>query len=83
MAGSHDLALPGRGPDRLLPRLHANELVLRDAYELVTVVLTDVGDGRTEKHFEQRGSMSPEQYDRAAQGWGGFFDRMDERLAAS
>ena len=52
-----------------------------DEYELVTVVLTDLGDGRTEMHFEQRGQMSPEQYARAQQGWGGFFDRMAERLA--
>jgi uncharacterized protein YndB with AHSA1/START domain len=53
----------------------------RDAYELVTVVLTDLGDGRTEMHFEQRGGMSPEQYERAGQGWGSFFDRMADRLA--
>jgi uncharacterized protein YndB with AHSA1/START domain len=52
-----------------------------DEYELVTVVLTDLGDGRTEMLFEQRGRMSPEQYDRARQGWGAFFDRMAERLA--
>ena len=52
-----------------------------DAYELVTVVLTDLGDGRTEMLFEQRGRMTPEQYERAGQGWSGFFDRMDERLA--
>src|ERR1700759_2216679 len=51
-----------------------------DAYELVKVVLTALGDERTEMHFEQRGSMSPEQYERATDGWGGFFDRMDERL---
>ena len=53
-----------------------------DAYELATVVLSDLGDGRTEMHFEQRGHMSAEQYRRAGQGWGTFFDRMDERLAA-
>ena len=52
-----------------------------EAYELVTVVLTDLGDGRTEMHFEQRGGMSPEQYERAGQGWSTFFDRMDEDLA--
>jgi uncharacterized protein YndB with AHSA1/START domain len=52
-----------------------------DEYELVTVVLTDLGDGRTEMHFEQRGQMSPEQYERAKQGWSGFFDRIAERLA--
>jgi hypothetical protein len=54
-----------------------------DRYELVIVVLTDLGDGRTEMHFEQRGYMSPEQYDRAKEGWGSFFDRIAERLATA
>jgi uncharacterized protein YndB with AHSA1/START domain len=54
-----------------------------DAFELVTVVLTDLGDERTEMRLEQRGSMSAEQYERATEGWGGFFDRMDERLATA
>jgi len=54
-----------------------------DAFELVIVVLTPLGDNRTEMLFEQRGSMSPEQYERATEGWGGFFDRMDERLATA
>ena len=52
-----------------------------DAVELVIVVLNDLGDGRTEMLFEQRGHMTPEQYERAGSGWSGFFDRMDERLA--
>jgi uncharacterized protein YndB with AHSA1/START domain len=39
-------------------------------YELVTVVLTDIGDGRTQMRFEQKN------------GWGGFFARLDERLVA-
>jgi uncharacterized protein YndB with AHSA1/START domain len=52
-----------------------------DAYELVTVVLTDLGDGRTEMRFEQRGQLSDEQYERTEQGWGTFFERIDERLA--
>ena len=52
-----------------------------DAYELVIVVLTDLGDGRTEMLLQQRGHMSAEQYERAGQGWSGFFDRMAERLA--
>jgi uncharacterized protein YndB with AHSA1/START domain len=51
-----------------------------DRFELVTVVLTDVGDGRTEMHFEQRGGLLPEDYERAKSGWGSFFDRMAERL---
>jgi len=49
-------------------------------YELLTVDLTDLGDGRTEMVVEQRGHMRPEDYDRAKSGWGAFFDRMVERL---
>ena len=30
-----------------------------EAYELVTVVFTDLGDGRTELRLEQRGTLSP------------------------
>ena len=52
-----------------------------DAYELVIVVLTDLGDGRTEMFFQQRGVLSAEQYKHTEQGWGGFFDRIAERLA--
>jgi uncharacterized protein YndB with AHSA1/START domain len=53
------------------------------AFELVSVVLTDLGDGRTEMHFEQRGGgLSPEEYERAGHGWSSFFDRIAERLAA-
>jgi uncharacterized protein YndB with AHSA1/START domain len=52
-----------------------------DAYELCTVVLTDLGDGRTEMHFTQRGSLPPEVYERAEDGWSGFFTRIAERLA--
>ena len=52
-----------------------------EAYELVTVVLTDLGDGRTEMHFEQRGSLPPQVYEAAGKGWGVFFDRLAERLA--
>jgi len=52
-----------------------------DRYELLTVVLTDLGDGRTEMHFEQRGFHSPDQYKRTSAGWQGFFDRLAQRLA--
>ena len=51
-----------------------------DAYERVTVELADLGDGRTEMRLEQRGNLLPEQYERTKEGWGGFFDRMAERL---
>jgi uncharacterized protein YndB with AHSA1/START domain len=53
-----------------------------ERYELVIVVLNDLGDGRTEMQFEQRGHMSAASYKAAGQGWTTFFDRMDERLAA-
>jgi uncharacterized protein YndB with AHSA1/START domain len=55
-----------------------------DDDELVIVVLTDLGDGRTEMLFQQRGgTLSPEQYERAGQGWSTFFDRIAERLAGA
>ena len=52
-----------------------------ERYELVTVVLTDLGDGRTEMWLEQRGYLSPEHYEYTKSGWSGFFDRIDDRLA--
>jgi uncharacterized protein YndB with AHSA1/START domain len=52
-----------------------------EAHELITVVLTDVGEGRTEMLFRQRGRMSAEQYEHAEQGWSSFFDRVAEHLA--
>jgi uncharacterized protein YndB with AHSA1/START domain len=54
-----------------------------EQYELVIVVLTDLGDGRTEMQFEQRGHMKARQYKRAEQGWSSFFDRVEERLGAA
>jgi uncharacterized protein YndB with AHSA1/START domain len=54
-----------------------------DAFELVIVELVDLGDGRTEMRFQQRGELPPEVYERAGQGWSIFFERMDERLASS
>jgi uncharacterized protein YndB with AHSA1/START domain len=52
-----------------------------DVYELITVVLTDLGDSRTEMFFEQRGTQPPAVYERAARGWSSFFDVIDARLA--
>jgi uncharacterized protein YndB with AHSA1/START domain len=66
-------------PERLVFTL--SDQPEEDAYELITVVLTDLGDGRTEMRFEQRGRMSAEQYERAGEGWSTFFDRIAERLA--
>ncbi len=54
-----------------------------DVYDLCTVELTDLGGERTEMLFQQSGGHMPAAvYRRAAEGWGGFFDRMAERLAA-
>jgi uncharacterized protein YndB with AHSA1/START domain len=66
-------------PERLV--FTVSDQPAEDASEVVIVVLTDLGDGRTEMRFEQRGSMAPEGYERAGQGWGIFFDRIAERLA--
>ena len=66
-------------PERLV--FTVTDRPAEDAYDLVIVVLTDLGDGRTEMLFQQRGHMSAEQYERAGKGWSGFFDRMAERLA--
>ena len=41
-----------------------------DRHELVTVLLRDLGDGRTEMRFEQRGHKRPDEYDRTAAGLG-------------
>lgn len=49
-------------------------------YELVTVILNDLGSGRTEMLFEQRGHMRPDEYEHAKSGWTVFFDRIDARL---
>jgi uncharacterized protein YndB with AHSA1/START domain len=53
-----------------------------ERYELVIVVFRDLADGRTEMHFEQRGHLAAKQYEATREGWSGFFDRIDERLAA-
>jgi uncharacterized protein YndB with AHSA1/START domain len=51
-------------------------------HALVIVELDEVGEGRTEMRFEQRGSLSPAQTSAARYGWSRFFDRLAERLAA-
>jgi uncharacterized protein YndB with AHSA1/START domain len=68
-------------PERLV--LTISDRPAGDGHELVVVVLTDLGDGRTEMVVEQHGTMPPEAYDGARNGWGVFFDRMAERLAGS
>lgn len=51
-------------------------------YDVVTVILTDLGDGRTEMELRQRGGHMPAAgYGRAMQGWGVFFDHMAAGLS--
>ena len=52
-----------------------------EVYAVITVVLRDLGDGRTEMLFEQHGPLPPETARRAREGWSSFFDRIAERLA--
>jgi uncharacterized protein YndB with AHSA1/START domain len=75
-AGAYREVVP---PERLV--LTFTDQPEEDAHELVTVVLRDLGDGRTEMVVEQRGHMRPSDYERAQSGWGVFFDRLAERLA--
>jgi uncharacterized protein YndB with AHSA1/START domain len=50
--------------------------------EIVTVVLTDIGDDKTEMVFHQGGGhLPPDEYPRAKQGWTAFFERMAAHLA--
>jgi uncharacterized protein YndB with AHSA1/START domain len=75
-AGAYREVVP---PERLV--LTFTDQPEEDAHELVTVVLRDLGDGRTEMVVEQRGHMRPSDYERAQSGWSVFFDRLAERLA--
>jgi len=50
------------------------------AHEVVTVVFTDLGDGRTEMRLEQRGTHARDLYERTLEGWSSFVDRLAERL---
>jgi uncharacterized protein YndB with AHSA1/START domain len=51
--------------------------------DLVTVVLIELDDGRTEMRMTQTGGgLPPAGYEAAKSGWGKFFDRMDARLSA-
>ena len=80
----HGFETPPLGPFTLEPErlvLTFTDQTSGDGYELVTVVLTDLGDGRTQMDFAQTGGhLAPEEYEQAGQGWSGFFDDMAARL---
>jgi uncharacterized protein YndB with AHSA1/START domain len=50
--------------------------------ELVTVEFTDLGDGRTQMTFSQRGNLPPDQYPGSMRGWLIFFERQNDYLKA-
>jgi uncharacterized protein YndB with AHSA1/START domain len=55
-----------------------------EAFEVLTADFRDLGDGRTEMTFTQRGGNLPaDEYSRAMRGSLIFFDRMAEHLAES
>jgi uncharacterized protein YndB with AHSA1/START domain len=49
--------------------------------EVLTVELRDLGDGRTEMTFTQRGNLPPDEYSRAMRGSLIFFERLRDHLA--
>ena len=68
-------------PSRLV--FTVTDSVPEAGYDVVIVELRELGDGRTEMRFEQRGGhLTPEQYKAAGAGWGRFFDHIEKRLAS-
>ena len=65
------------GPERLVFTISDQP---GDAYELITVVLTDLGDGRTEMLFRQQGQLTAQEYELAGEYWSAEFDRIAARL---
>jgi uncharacterized protein YndB with AHSA1/START domain len=84
--GGHEIRWAGeylevQPPSRL--RFTVTDRPEEDLFELVTVVLAELDDDRTQMVFEQRGHMAAAEYRRAQSGWSSFFDRVDERLRAA
>ncbi len=50
-------------------------------FEMVTVILRDLGGGKTEMVFTQSGNLPPEEYEVGLRkGWGGFFDHLAKAI---
>lgn len=50
--------------------------------EIVTVLLKDIGDHKTEMNFTQSGNLPPEEYKVGLKdGWTGFFDALEKYLS--
>jgi uncharacterized protein YndB with AHSA1/START domain len=48
--------------------------------DVVTVILADLGGGRTKMLFQQRGQRSAEQYEHTRKAWSAEFDHLAGRL---
>jgi uncharacterized protein YndB with AHSA1/START domain len=69
-------------PERLVLTITDEPGGAKDDDDAVTVVLTDLGDGRTQMAFHQGGGgLTPEGYEGAEKGWNTFFDVMAEQVA--
>jgi uncharacterized protein YndB with AHSA1/START domain len=77
-----ELKFDGRYLEVVRPKLLVFTLADQtdEEYELVTVVLSDLGGSDTEMIFRQRGSLSDALYEQAERGWSDFFDAMGDRL---
>jgi uncharacterized protein YndB with AHSA1/START domain len=70
-------------PERVVMTLTDQGNVAAGLYETLTAVFTDLGDGRTEMHFTQRGgNVSSDEYTRALRGELIFFERLGGHLKA-
>ncbi|HEX5619464.1 MAG TPA: SRPBCC domain-containing protein [Solirubrobacteraceae bacterium] len=82
--GSHEIRWAGEYREVVPPERLVFTVTDRPgevARELVIVDLVDLGDGRTEMRFQQRGGgLDADGYERAKSGWGTFFKSIDERL---
>jgi uncharacterized protein YndB with AHSA1/START domain len=68
-------------PERVVMSLRTPEDPESAGEELLTADLRDLGDGRTEVTFTQRGgNLPPDEYSRALRGELIFFDRLGESL---
>jgi uncharacterized protein YndB with AHSA1/START domain len=65
-------------PERLV--LTFSDAPGEEAHEVVTVLFTDLGDGRTEMRLEQRGTHTRDLYRRTLEGWTAFLDELERSL---
>ena len=71
-------------PDRLSLTLDDPDGRGSGSFEVVTVVLKDLGNGKTEMTFTKRGgSMPAEKYLRTMRGWLIFFERLAGHVGES